>query len=154
LSIYTPASFLDTEARVRDQKHREDPPHCIAARPAGLPLPLTKYTVSEVRQRIETPLADARGSDRSRDREGAEFLQYATVFLKPRTKWGRDSPSAAELSQDARTGPAGSGHAARRGKNSKVERGRPPGQMNTDKLSTILICVYLRSSAANAFFSI
>jgi hypothetical protein len=45
-----------------------------------------KYTVSEVRQRIETPLADARGSDRSRDREGAESLEYATVFLKPRTK--------------------------------------------------------------------
>jgi len=29
---------------------------------------LTKYTVSEVRQRIETPLADARCSDRSGDR--------------------------------------------------------------------------------------
>src|SRR5580700_4508516 len=51
---------------------------------------LTKYPVSEVRQRIETPLADARGSDRSRDREGAESLEYATVFLKPRTKL-RDS---------------------------------------------------------------
>src|ERR1700693_954569 len=33
---------------------------------------IAKYTVSEVRQRIETPLADARRSDRSRDRDGAE----------------------------------------------------------------------------------
>jgi hypothetical protein len=31
------------------------------------------------RQRIKTSLADARGSDRSRDRGGAEFLEYATV---------------------------------------------------------------------------
>jgi carbamate kinase len=29
---------------------------------------LAKYTVSEVRQRIGKPLADARGSDQSRDR--------------------------------------------------------------------------------------
>jgi hypothetical protein len=49
-------------------------------------LRLAKYTVSEVRQRIERPLADARGSDRSRDREGAECLEYATVFLKLCTK--------------------------------------------------------------------
>ena len=43
---------------------------------------IDKYNVSEVRRRIEIPLADARGSDRSRDREGAESLEYATVFVK------------------------------------------------------------------------
>jgi hypothetical protein len=48
---------------------------------------LTKHTVSEVRQRVERPLADARGSDRSRDREGAEYLEYAAVFLKLCTKF-------------------------------------------------------------------
>jgi hypothetical protein len=36
-------------------------------------LPSTPY--SEVRRRIETSLADALGSDRSRDREGAEALK-------------------------------------------------------------------------------
>ena len=48
----------------------------------GFAVPLTKYTVSEVRQRIETPLADARVSDRSHDREGVLFSKYATVFMK------------------------------------------------------------------------
>ena len=32
---------------------------------------ISKGTISEVRQRIEIPLANARGSDQSRDREGA-----------------------------------------------------------------------------------
>ena len=47
---------------------------------------------------IVKPLADGApsgpGSDRSRDREGAESLEYATVLLKPRTKL---AASAAEV---------------------------------------------------------
>jgi len=38
-----------------------------------------QYTTSEVPQRIGQPLADARGSDRSRDREGAVASEYATL---------------------------------------------------------------------------
>src|ERR1035438_4512548 len=40
------------------------------------------FSVSEIRQRIRKPLADARGSDRSRDREGAVASEYATRFAK------------------------------------------------------------------------
>jgi hypothetical protein len=42
----------------------------------------TKYTVSEVRQRIGKPLAYARGSDQSRDGHGAVASKYDTVFMK------------------------------------------------------------------------
>jgi hypothetical protein len=42
---------------------------------------LTRFDTSEVRQRIEKPLAEARSSDRSRDREGAECLEYTTCAL-------------------------------------------------------------------------
>jgi hypothetical protein len=45
-----------------------------------------KYTIFINTPTYQTPLADARGSDRSRDREGAESLEYATMFLKPRSK--------------------------------------------------------------------
>jgi len=34
------------------------------------------------------PLADARGSDRSRDREGAVFPEYAIIFAKSCTQRG------------------------------------------------------------------
>jgi hypothetical protein len=54
---------------------------------------LTTYTVSDVRGCIETSLAGVR-SDRNRDREGAECLEYATVFLRLRTKFDiSDLPS-------------------------------------------------------------
>jgi hypothetical protein len=50
----------------------------------------TKYAVSEVRQRILKPLqtqrVPRRGSDQSRDREGAVFSKYETVFVKWCTK--------------------------------------------------------------------
>jgi hypothetical protein len=39
-----------------------------------------------MRQRIKTPLADARGSDRSHDREGMVLSKYETVFMKRGTK--------------------------------------------------------------------
>jgi hypothetical protein len=44
-------------------------------------MPMAQRAVSEVRRRIEESLTDVR-SDRSRDREGAEALKYAMVFLK------------------------------------------------------------------------
>jgi len=53
---------------------------------AGLLRPVPKYTVSEVHHRIAGPLADARGSVQSHDREGVVFWRYETVFAKPCTK--------------------------------------------------------------------
>jgi RNA polymerase sigma-70 factor (ECF subfamily) len=47
---------------------------------------LTESTVSEVRSRIRKPLADARGSDQSRDREGAVASEFVAAFRKRRTK--------------------------------------------------------------------
>jgi len=45
-----------------------------------------RYTVSQIRARIEEPLANARGSDRSRDRQGAVFQEYESALPKWRTK--------------------------------------------------------------------
>jgi hypothetical protein len=41
-----------------------------------------KYLVSEVRLRIARSLANARGSDQSRDRKGAIAVEYKSVFAK------------------------------------------------------------------------
>ena len=45
-----------------------------------------KYTHPELQLRIGAPLADARGSDRSRDRQGVVLPTYETVFNKSCTK--------------------------------------------------------------------
>src|ERR1035441_9861943 len=68
------------------------PPGGRQSRQPGRPLPspyfasLNKYVVLEVRLRIVRSLADARGSDRSRDREGAVFAEYGKVLMKPCTR--------------------------------------------------------------------
>src|ERR1017187_4543544 len=47
-----------------------------------MPSPLVKHVVLEARSHIAGPLADARGSHRSRDRKGAVFAEYERVFMK------------------------------------------------------------------------
>jgi hypothetical protein len=43
--------------------------------------------VSEVRSHIAKPLANARGLDRSRDREGAIFAEYESILMKRCANW-------------------------------------------------------------------
>src|SRR5690242_1511520 len=45
-----------------------------------------KYPISQIRSRIRTPLADARGSYRSRGREGAVLTEYEAELMKRCTK--------------------------------------------------------------------
>ena len=48
---------------------------------------LTKCVVLEFRSRIARSLAHARGSDRSRDREGAIFAEYENILMKQCANW-------------------------------------------------------------------